>query len=260
MVYRGARMGEYTLYWAMLIAFAGIALVIFVALFFVSAPYGRHARAGFGPGVDATVGWMVMEAPSAIGMIVLYGLSDSRGGAAGVLLLAMWEAHYLHRAFVFPLRRRSRAGQMPFSVAIMAFVFNLVNVYLNGRWLYALGPVLSSAWILEPHFIAGALVFFCGYAINLHADEVLLRLRAPGERGYRVPHGGLYRWVSCPNYLGEILEWCGFALASFSPAAVVFAFWTFANLVPRAWAHHQWYKARFPDYPPERRAIVPFLL
>jgi hypothetical protein len=33
-----------------------------------------------------------------------------------------------------------------------------------------------------------------------------------------------------------------------------------ANLLPRALAHHRWYKQRFPEYPSERKAIFPFLL
>jgi 3-oxo-5-alpha-steroid 4-dehydrogenase 1 len=32
-----------------------------------------------------------------------------------------------------------------------------------------------------------------------------------------------------------------------------------ANLVPRARAHHRWYRERFPDYPARRKALVPGL-
>ncbi len=28
-------------------------------------------------------------------------------------------------------------------------------------------------------------------------------LREPGENGYKIPHGGGYRFISCPNYLGD---------------------------------------------------------
>jgi hypothetical protein len=35
---------------------------------------------------------------------------------------------------------------------------------------------------------------------------------------------------------------------------------TAANLVPRALSHHRWYQANFPDYPHERRALLPGLL
>jgi len=87
----------------------------------------------------------------------------------------------------------------------------------------------------------------------------LRTLRAPGERGYKIPHGGLYRFVSAPNYFGELVEWSGFALAAWSPAALVFVVWTAANLAPRAWANHRWYRRTFADYPTGRRALVPFL-
>ncbi|HDP80029.1 MAG TPA: DUF1295 domain-containing protein, partial [Spirochaetes bacterium] len=94
---------------------------------------------------------------------------------------------------------------------------------------------------------------------NMHADHVLKNLRSPGETGYRIPAGGLYRFVSCPNYFGEILEWTGWALATWSLPGLAFALFTMANLVPRARAHHRWYHETFPDYPAERKRVIPFL-
>ena len=32
-----------------------------------------------------------------------------------------------------------------------------------------------------------------------------------------------------------------------------------ANLLPRAKHHHDWYHARFPDYPPQRKVVFPYL-
>lgn len=57
-----------------------------------------------------------------------------------------------------------------------------------------------------------------------------------------------------------IMEFPGFAMMTWSPAALVFALWTFFNLIPRALDHHKWYRANFPEYPPERKAILPHLL
>ena len=64
-----------------------------------------------------------------------------------------------------------------------------------------------------------------------------------------MPRGGFFRWVSCPNYLGEMLQWSGFALATWSLPGLSFALWTVANLLPRAVAHHRWYRREFADYP-----------
>jgi steroid 5-alpha reductase family enzyme len=164
----------------------------------------------------------------------------------------------VQRTLVYPVLMRA-GGRMPVAVVAMALAFNLLNAFINARWISALGHY-PAAWLVDPRFIVGAALFLLGYAVNLHSDRVLRRLRGPGQSGYRIPYGGLYRYVSCPNYLGEIVEWFGWALATWSPAGLAFAVYTTANLAPRAWQNHRWYRERFPDYPPERRALVPHLL
>ena len=93
----------------------------------------------------------------------------------------------------------------------------------------------------------------------VHSDRVLINLRKPGETGYKIPVGGGYRWVTAPNYLGEILEWTGWAILTWSTAGLSFAVFTMANLAPRAFSNHTWYRENFPDYPPERKALIPYL-
>ena len=63
--------------------------------------------------------------------------------------------------------------------------------------------------------------------------------------------------MACPNYLGEIIEWAGFAIATWSLPGLAFALMTAANLVPRAGANWLWYRRTFPEYPPERKALIP---
>lgn len=250
-------MSEADFYKYILYGFFLLAPLTAGALLFVSAPYGRHARGGWGPMVSPRLGWILMEAPSPLGMLLCFFLGAHRGAGA-IALLLLWQLHYIHRAFIFPFRLRN-GRPMPLSVALMGLSFNLANSYLNGRWLFTLGPELGAGWLLDPRFLLGAALFLAGFAVNLHADTVLLGLRRPGETGYKVPRGGLYRFISCPNYFGEIVEWCGFALASWSPAGLAFALWTAANLGPRARSHHQFYRDRVPGYPTERRALLPFL-
>ena len=255
---------ETDVYWLVYWGFLAFAAISFVSLQFVRAPYGRHLRDGWGPRINATLAWVVMEAPSPLIFFAcwLAGPAERRLSPTGLALLALWQAHYIYRAFVFPFRRRGGQREMPASIALMAIVFNLANAYLNGRWIYTLGPELGLAWLWDPRFLCGAALFALGYAINHHADKVLFALRAPGStdgRDYKIPEGGLYQYVSCPNYLGELVEWAGWALCAFSPAGLAFLLASAANLVPRARAHHHWYRATFPDYPSARRAIFPFL-
>ncbi len=146
---------------------------------------------------------------------------------------------------------------MPLSIAAMGMAFNLVNSWLNATQISEYGDY--STWQMDPRLWIGLAVFALGFGINLHADTVLIHLRKPGETGYKIPHGGLYRWITCPNYFGEILEWTGWAIATWSVAGLSFALYTTANLAPRAHTHHHWYHSKFPDYPKERKALLPGL-
>lgn len=73
--------------------------------------------------------------------------------------------------------------------------------------------------------------------------------------------GGLFEYVSAANYSGECLEWLGFAIASWSLPAWAFCFFTLANIGPRAYHHHLFYKQTFGKrYPKHRKALIPFVL
>ncbi len=234
-----------------------LAAVTFVALLVIRAPYGRHTRPGWGPTIARRPAWIAMEVPAVLVFLVIFLRGDNRAELVPLLFLAIWQAHYINRTFVYPFRVRGNKP-IPIVIPLAAFGFNGLNAYLNARWVGDLG-VYPTAWLLDARFIGGVALFAGGMALNIQSDGVLMRLRRPGESGYRVPRGGLFRWVSCPNYLGEIVAWIGWAVATWSPAGLAFALYTAANLVPRALAHHRWYLSTFADYP-RRRALVPGLL
>lgn len=235
-----------------------LAVLTFASLFFITAPYGRHARKGWGPEVGQRLGWVLMELPAVALWIAIYAMGTHALELAPLALLAMWQAHYVNRTFVFPLRIRAEGKTTPLSIVLTAIAFNSLNAYVNARWVSEHGSYPAS-WLLDARFLCGVTIFAVGYAINQHSDWVLMNLRKPGETGYKVPHGGLYRFVTCPNYFGEILEWTGWAIATWSLAGLAFALYTVANLAPRARDHHRWYLEKFPDYPKERRALLPLL-
>ena len=245
---------------ALLLYFALVPLT-FAALMVLEAPYGRHRRRGWGPQLDTRLSWILWESPSVFAFAVFFFLGARAWEWLPLFFFCLWQAHYLQRTFVYPLRMRAAAGhRTPLLILGLGAGHNLLASYLNASWLSGVGPAYPLSWLYEPRFLAGLALFAAGYAINRHSDALLRGLRRPGEGGYRMPSGGLFRWVSCPNYLGEILIWSGWALASWSPAGLAFALHTAANLVPRALAHHLWYLRTFPDYPRRRRAIVPYLL
>lgn len=252
-------MSESTFYDGLLAVWLVLAATVSPLLFVFTAPYGRHVRRGWGPALPDRIGWVVMEAPAPLAFALFFALGRYRGTPTSWAFFGMWEAHYLHRAFIYPWTRRSRSRPMPLLIIGIGFFFNLVNAYLNGRYLFHLSGGYPSTWLRDLRFLSGLALFITGFVINRQADHILHTLRRPGENGYRIPQGGMYRWVSCPNYLGEIVEWTGWALATWSLSGLAFAVWTTANLAPRARSHHRWYREHFPDYPPERKALLPGL-
>ena len=252
-------MTELTIHaWATCAEFA-LAAIAFVALLVVSAPYGRYARPGWGPTLPAVLGWLAMELPAVVLFGVFFFTGRNRVAPAALVLLGLWQFHYLYRTFVFPLRMRDADRRIPVLIPLLAIAFNTLNAYVNGRWIGQFGTY-AVGWLTDARFIVGAIVFLGGWVGHVHSDAVLRSLRRRGESGYVLPRGGLFRWVSAPNYLGEIVEWVGWAIATWSTAGLAFAVFTLANLIPRALRHHVWYQARFPEYPTNRKALIPFVL
>jgi 3-oxo-5-alpha-steroid 4-dehydrogenase 1 len=250
-------MKESIIYNSLLIASFALALTVFISLFFIVAPYGRHVRKGWGYSVGNKLGWVLMEAPSPVVFAVCALIGDVQFTVTGFVLLGLWELHYVQRAFIYPFLLRGAARRMPLSVVAFGIFFNFLNGYLNGRYIFNFSGGYADSWLRDPRFIIGALLFITGYVINRQTDTVLRNLRKHGESGYKISNARFFRWVSSPNYLGEITIWVGWAIATWSLAGLAFAFWTAANLVPRARANHAWYRKNFADYPPERKALIP---
>lgn len=237
-----------------------LALVLIPVLLKIRAPYGRYARKGWGAMIPNRISWILMELPSLVLFALFFLIPDKEHDFATWILFGLWMFHYMHRALIYPVRTRTRGKKMPLGVMLFAVVFNLINAFLNGYYLGAIRPTFTGMRLLRIGFWIGILLFAVGFAINFWSDNKLLHLRQAPGNGYKIPHGGLFRWISCPNYFGEILEWTGFAIAAASLPAVSFAIWTFANLFPRAVANHRWYHEQFPDYPEKRKALIPWII
>jgi len=235
-----------------------LALVLFFVLLRITAPYGRHSREGWGVTVGARLGWLLMEAPASV-LFTLWFLNGARAVSATLLVLfAMWQTHYVHRAFIYPFTLDARR-RMPLVVVLMGVLFNSVNTYLNGRYLFAFSPGYEPDWLLDPRFVAGAALFAAGYVLNRYADRTLRNERLKSGQRYCRIDRGIFRYVCCPNYLGEIVLWFGWALATWSLAGLSFAVWTAANLLPRGRAHLEWSGQHIEGYPRDRRAVLPGL-
>ena len=250
-------MTEHSIFTILLLMYFLASGLVFISLFFIKAPYGRYFQQSWGVALPNHLGWMIMEAPSALLFAVLFFIGTSPRNIVLVLFFLLWEAHYIHRSFIYPFTLRNGRKQMPVAIMGMAILFNVGNAYVNGRYLFSFSNGYPEGWLLDPRFIIGVSIFITGFVINRWADHELKSLRKLADTAYYIPQGGLYRWISCPNYFGEIVEWVGWAILTWSIPGTLFAIWTFANLAPRAYSHHAWYQKEFPDYPKDRKALIP---
>lgn len=236
----------------------GIAIVLFPIQLFIAAPYGRHSRNSRGPMMANHLGWMLMEGWAPVVFLFLY-ISNYHSNSYALMFAVLYVLHYIHRSFIFPLRIQTQGKKMPVVIALSAMLFNSVNAGMNGYYLAVLANYPQD-YFLHWNFIAGALLFFGGFAVNYYSDDILIHLRKPGEKGYKIPKGFLFDYISCPNHFGEMIEWLGYFLMCYNLASFSFFIWTVSNLLPRALKHHQWYLQHFKDYPSQRKAVFPFLL
>jgi len=238
-----------------------LAFVVHVAMFFITAPFGRHTSSKWGAMLNNKLGWFIMELPSLLIMVYFLSFGSRSLDSYVWILFAFWIFHYANRTLIYPLRIRATEKKMPVFILANAIFFNLMNAGLNGYFLseMSLQNNYSLNWLTSWNFILGVFLFMAGMVINWMADGILIGLRKPGETGYKIPRGFLFKYVSSPNLMGELIEWSGFALMAWNLPALTFMVWTFANLVPRAKNHHDWYLEKFPDYPKNRKVIFPFL-
>jgi 3-oxo-5-alpha-steroid 4-dehydrogenase 1 len=249
-------------YQGVLLTMTVLAVIVFIALHKITAGYGMMYTSRWGLTVNNRLGWVLMEAPVFVAMLVLWVMSDRQADTARAVIASLFMLHYAQRSFIFPLLIRGR-GRMPLAIIAMGVIFNLVNAYMLGGWIFYVSATdyYTIDWLWSPQFIVGTLIFFAGMAINWQSDYIIRHLRRPGDTRHYIPRGGMFRYVTSANYLGEFTEWVGYAILTWSAAGAVFALWTFANLAPRAVKLHERYCDEFGDEYRKlnRRYILPFI-
>uniref|UniRef100_A0A3P8T947 Steroid-5-alpha-reductase, alpha polypeptide 2a n=1 Tax=Amphiprion percula TaxID=161767 RepID=A0A3P8T947_AMPPE len=197
------------------------------------ARYGRYVEAN-SRCCPARLAWFLQEFPAFL-----------------LPLLLLLLGHVLCRSFIYAFLTRGRP--VPLFIVLCSAIFCSLNGFLQAHYLLHCRR-LEDTWLTDAHLAAGLLVFVVGMTINIHSDHILRSLRKPGETVYRIPHGGLFELVSGANFFGEIVQWCGFAVAAGSLPAFAFFFFTVCSIGPRAYQHH-----RYPQNPSHIEIVVIYL-
>ena len=78
--------------------------------------------------------------------------------------------------------------------------------------------------------------------INIKSDRIIRKLRkSRDDNNYYLPQGFLFKYINSSNYFGEIIEWIGFAILTWSIPGLVFVIWSIANILPRSKAVYERY-------------------
>jgi 3-oxo-5-alpha-steroid 4-dehydrogenase 1 len=254
-------------YDTLMAAALAFAAFVFAVSWVLPSPYGRFASSRFGISLGPRLGWFLMELPATLSFTWFYFQGPRRGEIVPIIFCLMWYIHYANRGFIFPARMRvARGTRSSFSLMVISvgWAVTALHGYFHASFFTRLHEYTTD-WLRDPRFIIGFAIYYTCFLLNLQSDAIIRNLRtreeiAAGDKRYRVPQGGLFRWVTSPSYLTELGAWAGFAICTWSLAGVFVFVVSIGNLVPRAFATQRWYRERFADYPRERKALIPYLL
>ncbi|MCL2246099.1 MAG: DUF1295 domain-containing protein [Lentimicrobiaceae bacterium] len=256
----------YIYLWVMI----AIAVATFITLYFVEAGYGMLRTAKWGKTISNRWAWFFMELPIFVAMIVLWLSSPHKWNIVPVVFLLIFQSHYIQRTLIFPFLLKGK-GRMPIGIMCLGISFNILNAMMQGYWIFHVAYIQDSpalfvqagaSWFYSWQFILGICLFIGGYFINLRSDYIIRHLRKdPDDTKHYFPKGFMFKYVTSANYFGELVEWLGFAILTWSIPGLVFFIWTFANLVPRAHAIHKRYRHEFPEEMKNKKLkrVIPFI-
>jgi very-long-chain enoyl-CoA reductase len=175
--------------------------------------------------------------------------------------LVAWTIHYAKRELETLLIHRFSHATMPvgnlFKNCAYYWGFAAFVSYFVNHPLYTPPP--------EDLVYIGMVMFYFMEVGNLSCHVALRGLRPAGTRIRAIPTGGLFDYVTCPNYTYEILAWVGFNLMTRTVAGVLFMCAGAFQMFVWATGKHRNYKKEFNGkdgkdcYPLNRKIIIPFI-
>ena len=241
-----------------------LAIITFLGQLCKPAPYGRHANGNGKLPVPKRLAYIFSDA---VPGIVIFSMTYFVAGQffdehINLIMYCLFIVHYIHRGLIQPLVARYSRPKITFWIPISTFLANILYHYINAEFIGS--AQYCDGYIYDPRFLIGLILFIIGFVINRAADMQLLCLRVcqkdkDKDKEYVVPQGPLFYLISNPNYFGEGLQWFGWTIMTWSLAGLVWWLFTEATFIPRARHNHKWYKQQFVDYPPRRKALIPFI-
>jgi protein-S-isoprenylcysteine O-methyltransferase Ste14 len=200
--------------------------------------------------------------PSRLGMFILYFLPVITATVFALpylpsasltqwLVYAAIMIHFLKRTYEVLFLHKYSGPIQPLTFVIIVVTYALIAGLISALNAQAIPAV-------DALFVVGIVLFVIGQIGNFYHHKLLADLRKK-EDGYHIPRGGWFEKATCPHYFFELLAWVGILLLSRHLFTLLAFIAMFGYLTARSVKTRQWYRQRFPDYPAERKNMIPFL-
>ena len=265
---------RFWIHWALVILGLILAVVTFILQVRKPARYGRHEKHSGRLYIPQRLAHMLSDGiPGVLFFTVLYFVVGRNfANPINIVFYCLFTIHYIHRGIIHPLVMRYGNSKVSLFIPVAGFVANLLYHYVNVDFISS--ACFYPDYYYDPRFIIGVILFIVGFVINRMADTYLAYLRCrknkeeddskavdnDGGGKYFIPECCLFKLVVNPNYLGEGIEWLGWAIATWSLPGLVWWLFTMATFIPRSRHNLAWYRRQFEDFPTYRRGMIPFIL
>lgn len=177
------------------------------------------------------------------------------------LSFALFMLHFVKREVETLFVHKFSANTMP--------AFNVVK---NSAFYWIVGGLVNAfviyhPWSLASHAaqplidVVGLALWLFGEVGNARVHLYLSSLRSVGGTERKIPVGYGFSFVTCPNYMYELLAWAGIILVSRDPTVVIFIAIGLAQMYAWGKGKEQAYRKEFGDrYKKKRFVMVPGLL
>jgi very-long-chain enoyl-CoA reductase len=200
--------------------------------------------------------------PSRIGMFVLYFLPVITATVFALPYLAsasltQWLVyaavlvHFLKRTYEVLFVHKYSGSMQPLTFGVIVVTYALIAGMIS-----ALNAQAAPGF--DALFVLGLVFFVIGEIGNFYHHKLLADLRKDGD-GYHIPRGGWFEKATCPHYFFELLAWLGIVLLSRYLFTLLAFIAMLGYLSGRSIKTRQWYQKRFPEYPAERKNMIPFV-
>ncbi|WOK99481.1 3-oxo-5-alpha-steroid 4-dehydrogenase 2 [Canna indica] len=205
--------------------------------------------------ISSRAGMLLLYTPALAAAAAAFCVPGAVTGERSLLVALALALHFFKRDFEVLFIHQFSGEIILDSAVLISFSYFISSVTI----IYAQYLTQSMGEPAVDLKYAGVVIFLVGIFGNFYHHYLLSKLRKKGEKGYKIPEGGIFGLVICPHYLFEVIGWVGIALISQTVYAFSFVLGSTFYLMGRSYATRRWYLSKFENFPREVKAMIPFV-